>query len=205
MSVLGNATIDKITGLGSSNLAYVDRADDAFGAALNETTKSIREGRSGTASLVKRRQDAIDDLIQYLINKGMDRNEAELEALDTYNYLLDNPLARGRTGAQALDNFPEVLNIGGGTLIREYEKKDIKVELKDSETLSISSDGSSFKNIGDNAEELYDGIAARGFSKEFKLSPYMEVTNVTLENGILEVQLAYELPEEKKSKLLTIN
>ena len=86
-----------------------------------------------------------------------------------------------------------------------YEKKDIKVELKDSETLSISSDGSSFKNIGDNAEELYDGIAARGFSKDFKLSPYMEVTNVTLENGILEVQLAYELPEEKKSKLLTIN
>ena len=86
-----------------------------------------------------------------------------------------------------------------------YEKKDIKVELKDSETLSISSDGSSFKNIGDNAEELYDGIAARGFSKDFKLSPYMEVINVTLENGILEVQLAYELPEEKKSKLLTIN
>lgn len=39
MSVLGNATLDKITAIGSGNLAYVDRADDAFGAALNETTK----------------------------------------------------------------------------------------------------------------------------------------------------------------------
>ena len=43
MSVKGNAAIDRLTATGSSNLAYVDRADDAFGSALNETTKKIRE------------------------------------------------------------------------------------------------------------------------------------------------------------------
>lgn len=88
--------------------------------------KKVRENRAGTGSFVKRRQDAIDTLIAYLMDRGMDRNEAELEALDTYNYLLDNPAARTDSGAAALANFPDVLNIGGGALIREYEKQDIR-------------------------------------------------------------------------------
>jgi molecular chaperone IbpA len=82
-----------------------------------------------------------------------------------------------------------------------YLKEDISVELKDSETLLITSDGATLKYEG----ALYDGIATRGFKKEFKLSPYMEVSNVSLKDGILEVQLSYELPEEKKPKQLTIN
>ena len=126
MSVQGNAAIDTITTLGSTNLASVNRDDDAFGAALSETTRNIREGRSGTASLVRRRQNAIDELIAYLVNKGMDRSEAELEALNTYNFLIDDPKVRAKAGATASDKYPDVLDIGGGTLIREYEKQDIR-------------------------------------------------------------------------------
>ena len=77
MSVLGNAAIDRITGTGSSNLAFVDRNEDGFGAALSETTRRIREGSSGTASLVKRRQDAIDALIEYLKNQIKESEEGK--------------------------------------------------------------------------------------------------------------------------------
>tara|TARA_R100001230_G_C5498658_1_gene43505 strand:+ start:71 stop:478 length:408 start_codon:yes stop_codon:yes gene_type:complete len=82
-----------------------------------------------------------------------------------------------------------------------YLKEDIEIELKDSETLLITSEGASIKYEG----ALYDGIATRGFKKEFKLSPYMEVTDVKLKDGLLEINLSYQLPDEKKPKLLTIN
>ena len=73
----------------------------------------------------------------------------------------------------------------------------------------VQSSGSRTQKTGDNTNgELstsYDGIASRGFKKQFKLNPYLKVKNVTLKDGLLTIELEKTLPEEKKSKLLTIN
>tara|TARA_R100000084_G_C4655047_1_gene152250 strand:+ start:1622 stop:4015 length:2394 start_codon:yes stop_codon:yes gene_type:complete len=141
MSVLGNAAIDRITGTGSSNLAFVDRNEDGFGQALSGAVREIRENRSGTQAFVKRRQDAIDALIEYLKNQGMDEEKAKAKALDTYNYLLDNPTAAANAGATPVKGFPDVLNIGGGALIKEYERSDIKTPvLTQDKTIKALSD-----------------------------------------------------------------
>ena len=90
-----------------------------------------------------------------------------------------------------------------------YAKEDLEVILEDSETLAVQSSGSRTQKTGDNTNgELstsYDGIASRGFKKQFKLNPYLKVKNVVLKDGLLTIELEKTLPEEKKSKLLTIN
>ena len=134
---------------------------------------------------------------EFIINHsiGLSKFMDDLEAMQSDNY--------GTHKGQA---FPPHRIIRDGDkyslqmTVAGYLKEDISVELRDSETLVITSDGASLKY----EVALYDGIATRGFKKEFKLSPYMEVSDVSLKDGILEVQLSYELPEEKKPKTIDI-
>jgi molecular chaperone IbpA len=119
-------------------------------------------------------------------------------------------------GSSDKGNFPphRVSDIEDKTYYLEfavagYSKEDLEVVLEDSETLVVQSSGSSTQKTGDNTNgELYtsyDGIASRGFKKEFKLNPYLKVKNVTLKDGLLTIELEKTLPEEKKLKVLTIN
>lgn len=52
---------------------------------------------------------------------------------------------------------------------------------------------------------IHKGIANRKFSKQFTLGEYIEVTDVTLVNGILTVCLEKNMPDEKKPKKFKIN
>jgi molecular chaperone IbpA len=61
---------------------------------------------------------------------------------------------------------------------------------------------------------LYQGIAARTFERTFQLADYVKVKGASLENGLLHVELAREIPEAMKprsipiassSKLLEVN
>jgi molecular chaperone IbpA len=51
---------------------------------------------------------------------------------------------------------------------------------------------------------LYQGIAARAFERSFQLADYVEVKGASLENGLLHVDLAREIPEAMKPRAIPI-
>jgi len=51
---------------------------------------------------------------------------------------------------------------------------------------------------------LYRGIARRAFERRFNLADYVKVTNASLQNGILAIDLAREMPEATKPRRIAI-
>ncbi len=56
----------------------------------------------------------------------------------------------------------------------------------------------------EHSEYLYQGIAGRSFERRFQLAHFMEVTEASLENGLLEIHLVRELPEKMKPRRIPI-
>jgi molecular chaperone IbpA len=52
---------------------------------------------------------------------------------------------------------------------------------------------------------LYRGIAAGGFERRFQLADYVFVKDARLNDGLLEIDLKRELPEEVKPRKIEIN
>ncbi|MBH61854.1 MAG: molecular chaperone [Alphaproteobacteria bacterium] len=55
-----------------------------------------------------------------------------------------------------------------------------------------------------DATYLHRGIARRAFERNFELADYVNVTGARIENGLLHVDLARELPEEAKPRTIKI-
>jgi molecular chaperone IbpA len=55
-----------------------------------------------------------------------------------------------------------------------------------------------------DAEVIHNGIAARKFTRSFALGEYMEVSNATLADGMLHINVVRNMPEEKKPKQIKI-
>jgi molecular chaperone IbpA len=53
-------------------------------------------------------------------------------------------------------------------------------------------------------EYLYRGIAARPFERRFSLAEYVEVKSASLDDGLLQIDLARELPEAMKPRRIEI-
>jgi molecular chaperone IbpA len=70
-------------------------------------------------------------------------------------------------------------------------------------TLTIRGEKAANEN-GQKSEVLYRGIAARAFERAFQLADYVTVKNASLENGLLHVDLAREIPEAKKPRSIPI-
>lgn len=51
---------------------------------------------------------------------------------------------------------------------------------------------------------LHKGISSRYFRREFRLADHVEITNASLELGILSVYLKREVPEQEKPKTIAI-
>lgn len=62
------------------------------------------------------------------------------------------------------------------------------------------------KNAEDDQQRqyLYRGIATRSFERRFQLADHMKVLNAGLENGLLHIELARELPEAMKPRRVEI-
>jgi molecular chaperone IbpA len=83
-----------------------------------------------------------------------------------------------------------------------FTDKDINIEVKEN-TLTIRGEKQDVEK-SENAEVLYQGIAARAFERRFQLADYVSVTGARLENGLLHVELVREVPEAKKARLVPI-
>lgn len=51
---------------------------------------------------------------------------------------------------------------------------------------------------------LHQGIAARNFERRFQLAEYVEVTNASINNGLLHIDLVREVPEAAKPRTIAI-
>lgn len=64
--------------------------------------------------------------------------------------------------------------------------------------------GAKSTDAADRPAFLYQGIAFRDFSRQFKLGEHVEVTAATLKDGLLVIDLERKLPEEQKARLIAI-
>ncbi|HET8727093.1 MAG TPA: Hsp20 family protein [Alphaproteobacteria bacterium] len=60
------------------------------------------------------------------------------------------------------------------------------------------------KKQDEPAAYLYRGIAGRAFERRFQLADYIRVTGASLENGLLHIELAREVPEALKPRTIAI-
>ena len=82
-----------------------------------------------------------------------------------------------------------------------FGENDLSIESKEN-TLTIK--GGKQTTAEQNGEVLYQGIAARAFERVFQLADYVVVKAAKLENGLLHVDLAREIPEAKKPRQIPI-
>jgi molecular chaperone IbpA len=87
-----------------------------------------------------------------------------------------------------------------------FKKDEVSME-EHQGTLTIRGDKK--PNLDEVVEGMptyqYRGIANRSFSKSFRIAEYFEVSDATMEDGILKVTFIKNVPEEAKPKLIAIN
>lgn len=81
-----------------------------------------------------------------------------------------------------------------------FSEDELHVELVES-TLTISG---THTNTKDDTQYVHKGIAARDFVRKFTLSADLIVLGADIVNGVLEVTLKLELPDEKKPRTIKI-
>lgn len=82
-----------------------------------------------------------------------------------------------------------------------FDEDDFDIELHDG-ILTIQAD---VKESDTSTNYLHKGIAARNFVRKFTLADTVQVTGVSLNQGMLTVQLHNVIPEEKKPKKIPIS
>ena len=95
-----------------------------------------------------------------------------------------------------------------------FSESDIAITVEN-ETLTVASvnkQEQADSEEGDNTElaqpafeYLHQGIAKRHFTQKFRLADHMKVTAAEMKNGLLNIQLMREIPEEKKAQIIKIN
>src|SRR5689334_14545027 len=60
------------------------------------------------------------------------------------------------------------------------------------------------KRADGGTQYLYRGIAVGAFERRFQLADYVQVTGASLENGLLTVELAREVPEELRPRRIEV-
>ena len=82
-----------------------------------------------------------------------------------------------------------------------FGESDLSIEAKEN-TLTVK--GAKQAKEEQQGTVLYQGIAARAFERVFQLADYVVVKGAKLENGLLHVDLAREIPEAKKPRKIPI-
>lgn len=80
-----------------------------------------------------------------------------------------------------------------------FGKNDISIESKENELVVTGK-----KQEPKDAKYLHRGIAARNFERRFQLADYVRVSDASLVDGLLHVDLVRELPEAMKPRKIEI-
>jgi len=82
-----------------------------------------------------------------------------------------------------------------------FGEDEIEVTVKETSLLVT---GKKDKPESGEATYLYRGIATRAFERRFDLADHIRVTGARLENGLLFIELAREVPEAMKPRTIKI-
>lgn len=82
-----------------------------------------------------------------------------------------------------------------------FAADDLDITVKEN-TLVIT--GKSQKD-DESVQYLYRGIARRAFERRFQLADHLKVVGASLDNGLLHVELAREVPEAMKPRKIAIS
>ncbi|WP_282606680.1 Hsp20 family protein [Pelagibius sp. Alg239-R121] len=69
---------------------------------------------------------------------------------------------------------------------------------------SLVISGKKDKATGKEAKFLHQGIANRSFQRSFELADHIRIAGAALENGLLHIELAREVPEAMKPRSIKI-
>lgn len=83
-----------------------------------------------------------------------------------------------------------------------FSEDDIAIESKEN-SLTIKG-GKRVETEDESRSFLHRGIAERSFELRYQLGDYVEVTGAALENGLLNIDLKREVPENKKARQIPI-
>ena len=83
-----------------------------------------------------------------------------------------------------------------------FSKDDVSVSL-DNRKLTIKGEKQDAE-LPEGAEYLHKGIAARKFTDIFTLPEFVEVVGAEFKNGILDIKLEKQIPEDKLPKTIAI-
>ena len=82
-----------------------------------------------------------------------------------------------------------------------FSDPDLAIEVKEGVLTVKGEKQAKTENAG---EMLYQGIAARSFERVFRLADFVEVKAASIENGLLHIDLAREVPEAMKPRQIKI-
>jgi molecular chaperone IbpA len=131
----------------------------------------------------------------YRSTVGFDRMFSMLDQLDSVEGSVSSypPYNIERTGENA---YRISVAVAG------FTDADLAIETKENRlTIRGEKQANDEERTGD---VLYQGIAARAFERSFQLADYVKVKGASLENGLLHVDLAREIPEAMKPRSIPI-
>jgi molecular chaperone IbpA len=84
-----------------------------------------------------------------------------------------------------------------------FSKDDVSISL-DNRKLTIKGENKGME-LPEGAEYLHKGIASRKFTDIFTLPEFVEVVGAEFKDGILDIRLEKQIPEDKLPKQIHIN
>jgi molecular chaperone IbpA len=82
-----------------------------------------------------------------------------------------------------------------------FTENDLDVTVRDNQVVV---NGKVADSDDASATYFHRGIATRAFERKFNLADYVKVVNATLSNGLLEIDLARDVPEAMKPRQIAI-
>lgn len=79
-----------------------------------------------------------------------------------------------------------------------FEKGEVNVEVND-RTLTVSGE-----HVVKGREYIHKGISTKKFTRNFRLSEYVEVAGADMKDGILSIHLKVVLPESQRPRTIDI-
>lgn len=80
-----------------------------------------------------------------------------------------------------------------------FSKDEVEVEVKD-RTLTVRGE-----HVVKGREYIHKGISTKKFTRDFRLSEYVQVAGADMKDGILSIHLKVVVPDNQRPRLITIN
>ena len=79
-----------------------------------------------------------------------------------------------------------------------FTKDELSIEVKD-RTLTVTGE-----HVSKGREYIHRGISTKKFKRTFRLSEHVKVNGADLVDGVLSVELKYEIPQELRPRKIEI-